>query len=589
MRVTVGFQQWVKVVLVALAVLWCGSACAEPALLEPEQAFALSAQRIAPQTLELRYQIAPGYYLYRDKLQFSLHPAGAQAAPPQLPQGIEKKDDFFGRSIIYRGDLRITIPLQGDVGVLQVTAQSQGCADAGVCYVPIEQALQVSATVSPAAAVSTASNDRRIAALFSGHPLLLLLSFVGFGLLLAFTPCILPMIPILSALIVGQGARANRRSTFLYSVCYVLGMALTYATIGVLAGLSGNFLAATLQQPWVQVSFAAFFVILALSMLGLYAFQMPVSIQSRLAHWSQRLQGGEYWAVTLMGALSALIVGPCVAAPLAGALLYISTTGDAVLGGMALFALAFGMGMPLLLIGASAGTLLPRVGAWMAGVKRFFGVLLLGVAIQMVSPWIGLKLQFWAWAALLLLLGVVWGAFRALPRGARLWQWLAKAGGLAALLVSGLLVVGALTGATDLWRPWSRLQAESVEAAPSGSEPIFLRVKSVEGFEAALTAAKGKPVMLDFYADWCVSCKEMERDTFSVAAVRARLAQMVLLQVDVTVGTPEDQALLRRFQLFGPPGIVFFDARGQEVPQLRVIGFEAAAPFAATLDQVIAR
>jgi len=578
--------------LVVLFLVCAGFArAAEPELLEPEKAFVFNARVVAPDAIEVRYVIAKGYYLYRDKLRFTLEPATAAQGEPNLPPGIVKKDEFFGEVAVYRDEVRITLPVAPGAagGRVVLTAVSQGCADVGVCYVPVEQKaeLRLTATgVGGPAPAAAQGEDALIADLFRGETWLLIASFFGFGLLLSFTPCVLPMVPILSSIIVGRGEHLTRSHGLMLSVAYVIGMAITYAAAGVAAGLSGALLSAALQNPWVLGAFALVFVVLALSMFGFYELQLPSSLQSRLAGASGQLHGGHFFGVFVMGILSALIVGPCVAAPLAGALLYISQSGDAVLGGSALFAMALGMGVPLLAVGASAGALVPKAGPWMESVKRFFGVLLLAVAIYMVSPVIPMAMQMLAWAALLILTGVYLRAIDPLPQGARGFTRISKGVGILALVAGVAYAIGALSGSRDVLQPLSGLRAAAGASAPAHGV-AFQKVSSIAELDTAVAAAKGKTVMLDFYADWCVSCKEMERYTFTDPAVQSRMTGMIKLQADVTAGSADHQALLRRFRLFGPPGIVFFDPAGREIPGLRVIGFQSAEKFSAVLDQAL--
>jgi thiol:disulfide interchange protein DsbD len=403
-------------------------------------------------------------------------------------------------------------------------------------------------------------------------------------LLLSFTPCVLPMVPILSGVIVGGGAHVTKARGLLLASVYVLGMALTYAAAGVAAGLSGAMLAAVLQNPWVVGAFAAVFVALALAMFGAYELQLPVALQSRLAEASGRIKGGHLTGVFAIGVLSALIVGPCVAAPLAGALLYIGQTRDVVLGGSALFAMALGMGVPLLAVGASAGVLLPKVGPWMETVKRFFGVLLLAVAIYLVSPFIPAAAHFLAWGALLVVTAVFLRAIDPLPVHAHGFQRFSKGVGVIALIAGIAFLIGAFSGSRDVLQPLSALRLGANAAEP----PAFQKVASLDELDGRIRSTGGQPVLLDFYADWCVTCKEMERYTFSDREVQARMGQMLLLKADVTASTPEHLALLRRFRLFGPPGIIFFDREGREIEGLRVIGFQPAREFAAALDRALA-
>jgi thiol:disulfide interchange protein DsbD len=588
-----------------LLFLLCASlaGAAEPELLEPEKAFVFSARVVAPDVIEVRYAIAKGYYMYRDKFRFTLEPESIAAGAADLPPGQLKKDAFFGETQVYRDMVSIRLPIRTDgVERAVLTAVSQGCADVGVCYVPVEQKAELRLTgatsaaegaaarlfgSAPAAGVSPKGEDDRIADLFHGETWLLIASFFGFGLLLSFTPCVLPMVPILSGIIVGQGHKVTRTHGLLLSGSYVLGMALTYALAGIAAGLSGAMLAAALQNPWVLGAFAAVFVALALSMFGFYELQLPSSLQSKLAGASERMHGGHYAGVFGMGVLSALIVGPCVAAPLAGALLYISQSGNAALGGGALFAMALGMGLPLLVVGASAGALLPKAGPWMETVKRFFGVMLLAVAIYLLSPVLPVPAQMLAWSTLLILTAIHLRALDPLPPHAQGFARFSKGIGVIALLAGAAFLVGALSGGRDVLQPLSGLRGSTAGAAVAGAPAGFQRVSSNAELDAAIAAAAGKTVMLDFYADWCVSCKEMERYTFTDPAVQSRLAGMVKIQADVTTGTPEHRALLQRFRLFGPPGIVFFDPAGREIQGLRVIGFQAADRFAGVLDQAL--
>jgi len=594
----------------ALLLLLSCAARADEDLLEPEKAFGFSARLLDADRIEVRYEIAPGYYLYRDKFRFSAEPAYISFDASQLPPGKIKKDEFFGEVQTYRGDVRFVLPLKvAGVPVSRFTfkAVSQGCADIGVCYPPLEQTAGIGfAAFSPAAPNAGAtpflqpapgatapalaprskpqSEDARIAALFKGGFWVLMASFFGFGLLLALTPCVFPMIPILSGILVPHGEHLTHARGFALSLAYVFGMAIAYALAGVAAGLLGTMLSSALQNPWVLSSFALMFVLLALSMFGFYELQLPSALQSRLAVTSNKLHGGHFASVFAMGVLSALIVGPCVAAPLAGALLYISQSRDVAFGGAALFAMALGMGVPLLVVGASAGTLLPKAGPWMETVKRFFGVVLLAVAIYLVSSLLPAVVQMLMWAALLIVCAIFLQAIDPLPHGAPAYRKLFKGVGVIALLAGIAYIIGALSGGRDVLQPLSGLRSE---AAPAYQPPLFQRVDNLTQLAAAIASAAGKPVMLDFYADWCVTCKEMERYTFTNDAVRARLDGMLTLQADVTANLDDHKALLKRFGLFGPPGIVFFDRQGNEIKGLRVIGFQPADKFAASLDQIL--
>ena len=560
-------------------------------LLEPERAFRFSARALGTDALEVRFAIADGYYMYRERFKFES--ANARLGKPELPAGERKKDQFFGDTETYRKEVRIRVPVQADAAApVDLVVTSQGCADIGVCYVPMESRATIrlaASEVAPrfsegprivpsAARWSIYASDQDIAALFQGNFAFVIAGFFGFGLLLAFTPCVLPMIPILSGIIAGEGRGLDKRRAFALSGTYVLGMALAYAAAGVAAAYSGSLLAAALQSPWVLGTFALVFVWLALSMFGFYEIALPGFLHHRLSAAHQRLRGGRLASVAAMGVFSAVIVSPCVAAPLAGALLYISQTQDVALGGAALFAMALGMGVPLIVVGVSEGALLPEAGPWMDSVRRFFGVLLLAVAIWIVSPVLPAVAVMLAWSALLVGAGVFLRAIDPLPADAPGGARLAKAAGVMALLAGLALLAGTLAGSRDPLRPLAGL------AAGAPLAPVqFKRVNSLGELDAAL-ATTGKPVMLDFYADWCVSCKEMEAFTFSDTGVRSRMDRMLLLQADVTANSAEDKALLKRFSLFGPPGIIFFDARGHEIRGLRVIGYQNAERFLKALD-----
>jgi thiol:disulfide interchange protein DsbD len=514
---------------------------------------------------------------------------------PEFPRGILHKDEFFGEMQIYRNQVRVRLPVEGE-GAFDLKVTSQGCADVGVCYVPMESMARIELAAAGAAGrpgmseaprqvealprFSIFASDLDIARLFEGNIALVLGGFFVFGLLLTFTPCVLPMIPILSGIIAGEGRSIDKPRALALSVSYVLGMAVAYAAAGVAAAFSGSLLAAALQNAWVLGAFALVFVALALSMFGFYELQLPGFLHHRLHSAHQRLRGGQIASVAAMGLLSAVIVSPCVAAPLAGALLYISQTRDVLLGGGALFAMALGMGVPLIVVGVSEGALLPRAGAWMNAVRRFFGVLLLAVAIWVISPVLPPAAVMLAWAALFIGSAMFLRAIDPLPANASGWLRLWKALGVVVLVFGVALVVGALSGSRDPLRPLAGLtNKEAYVALPVP----WQRVASMQELQEKLKAP-GKPVMLDFYADWCVSCKEMEAFTFSDPTVRAQLDRMLLLQADVTAHSEQDRALLKRFSLFGPPGIVFFDSQGQEIRGLRVIGYQNAERFLKTLS-----
>ncbi|MGN6388843.1 MAG: protein-disulfide reductase DsbD, partial [Burkholderiaceae bacterium] len=503
--------------LTALCMLWAlllpwTAATADDGFLPPEEAFRFSAAMVDTHTLQVSYQIADGYYMYRERFAFAAQ--GATLGAPQFPAGKIKFDENFQKNVeTYRHAVTIRIPVDA-AGPFTLSATGQGCSDKGLCYPPLTsqaRLAQVAASGGGAAAASTTSADapsapadeagRIEASLKSGRLLAIVPLFVLLGLGLALTPCVLPMLPILSSIIVGEGASVRRSRGLALSAVYALGMAIVYTALGIAAGLIGEGLSAALQKPWVLAAFGLLMVALSLSMFGVYELQAPAALQTALSRASGRQRAGRLAGVFAMGAISALIVGPCVAAPLAGALVYISQTRNVVVGGSALFALAVGMSVPLLLVGASAGALLPRAGAWMDAVKRFFGVLMLGVALWMVAPVLPAWLSMVGWAAL----GLGYGAWLLSHRPA---GWLARAFGIAFVAVGLLQVVGLATGGRDPLAPLAQLRGE----APRG--PAFRTVRSVAELDAALAQAD-RPAMLDFYADWCVSCKEMERLTFT--------------------------------------------------------------------------
>ena len=615
------FSTGLLLACLALLLGFAPGARAADDFLDPAIAFRFEARMLDAQTVEVRYRIADGYYMYRER--FAFRAAGAKLGTPEIPPGKVKYDETFQKDVeTYKGELVIRIPVEGS-GPFTLTATSQGCADAGLCYPPQEHsallaagggapaapalpiganaganapqmstgplssqpamdAAPASAPAAPAqaapepaaapAAASAPSEMSRIGAVLQGGRLLTIVpAFILLGLGLAFTPCVLPMVPILSSIIVGEG-RVSRARGFLLSLTYSLGMAIVYTLLGIAAGLAGEGLSAALQNPWVLGAFALLIVAMAMSMFGFYELQLPSGLQSRLASASGRQSGGKLLGVFAMGAISALIVGPCVAAPLAGALVYISQTRDVLVGGAALFAMAVGMSIPLLLVGLSAGSLLPRAGAWMESVKRLFGVLMLAMALWLVSPVLPAIVQMLGWA--LLLLGYGFYLLR------KHKHWVAMAAGAAFALLGGIQLVGAATGGRDALAPLAHL----TDSAHQGL--AFKRIKTVEDLDRELANTGGKTVMLDFYADWCVSCKEMEKLTFVDSAVQAKLVDTILLQVDVTANDAHDKAMLKRFGLFGPPGIILFDRNGAEIPDSRVIGYQNPAKFLASLQKL---
>ncbi len=567
---------------------------AEDEFLSPDAAFGLNIVQSSDQ-INADFTVAPGYYLYKERIKFELSPAREHEI--KLPNGDIKNDPNFGKMEVYHHDFTGYIIIEDAVNApITIKATYQGCSEKGLCYAPQRKSFTINPqsndgankpqpSENAASSTSISGSDSQAANLLkSGKWWLIILGFFTAGLLLAFTPCVFPMIPILSSIIIGKKGHVTRLHAFNLSLAYTLGMCLTYTLAGVAAGLSGQMLSAALQTPWALGFGATIFVLLALSMFGFYELKLPSSLENGLMSMSRRIKGGHLFSDFLMGVLSALIISPCVAAPLAGALLYISKTSDVVLGGVALFSLSLGMGAPLLLIGASAGTLLPKVGSWMNAVRNLFGVLMLGVALWLITPIIPVSIQLALWAALLIIPAIFMHALDPLPVDAkpalRFWKGIAVI-----LLVLGLsMLVGALSNAKSPLQPLGGLLAKNTASEQQHSNLNFKRVKNLAELDSALKAATGKQVMLDFYADWCVSCKEMEQFTFSDPRVQTALRDTVLLQADVTANTQDDKALLQRFNLFGPPGILFFDDKAQEETQLKVVGYKNADDFLQTLN-----
>ncbi len=581
---------------------------AEPEFLPPDEAFQVALESGPDGKLVARFNIVKGYYLYRDKTELRvMGPAGIKLGTPAFPPADEKTDPNFGKTYVYHQPFDVAyrfVDLPAGETKLVIGATYQGCSEKGICYPPIDKeftlkvaaAAQVEETPAPPVGQAEApaqppvvdeSDAGKVTALLKGGNFwLIVMSFFGFGLLLALTPCVFPMIPILSGIIVGQGQHLTKRRGFLLSLSYVLGMAVTYALVGIAAGKSGTLISSALQNPIALGIGAAIFLLLALSMFGFYELQLPSFLQSRFTEASNKLRGGNIAGVFVMGAISALIVGPCVAAPLAGALLYIGQSGDVVLGGASLFTMALGMGVPLLIVGVSAGALLPRAGAWMDAVKKFFGMLMVAVAIWMLSPLITPIAQMLLWAALTIISAVYLKAMEPLAVNASGWTRFWKGVGIMSLVAGIGLLLGAMGGSRDLLQPLLVYKGGGEGGAGEVKHLNFMRVKDMDALDAAIKTANGRYVMLDFYADWCVSCKELDRFTFSDPGVQERLKDVVLLQVDVTDNRAEDKALLQRFTLFGPPGLIFFDRDGKEIPY-RVIGYEAPDKFLQSLGKAI--
>lgn len=601
--------------------------------LPPDQAFRLFAEPVSASRIRLSWEIAPGYYLYRSRLKVATTSREARLGPLVLPTGQTKTDEYFGKQEIYHNELVALLPVERTATSSELTVPIQvtyqGCAPT-LCYPPITKTLPISLPSSampsgalpsgalqagapqsapqsapqagaaqsgaagaslaaqPAAAATAhgtgafvSDQDRYASVVREGSLVGLVAFFYLAGLVLAFTPCVLPMVPIISGIIVGDGRGITAGRGFSLSLVYVVGMALTYTVAGIAVAASGAHVQAALEQPWIVAAFAALFVLLALSMFGLFTLQMPAAIQTRLAGVSGRQSAGTFGGVFVMGALSALIVTTCVAPALVGALVVIGQSGDILRGGIALFVMGLGMGTPLLVVGASAGKLLPKAGAWMDVVKRLFGAVMLAVAVWMLARIVPDRLALLLWAIPALAAAAVLWRGAAVVRGGRLAVRLA--GSLAGLYAL-LLVAGASLGGTDPLAPLPVMGG-------SRHQPAFRTIKSVGDLEREVTAARsdGHPVMLDFYADWCASCKEMEKYTFTDPGVQRVLGRAVLLRADVTRNDADDQALLAHFHIYGPPTIAFYGSDGIERSSYRVVGFMKAHDFASVARLALAR
>jgi len=602
-------------------------------VLDPEVAFTMMPNSIVNGVASINWNIEEGHYLYKKRFSFELiSPNTASLGESKMAEGVWEDDAFFGKSEVYRGETTVDLPISLPENTTDAVVRIgyQGCADIGICYPPIFKEVNLveiaavaaadgnsagsqsggnalASTTSPSDTSSQATEqvlsqvnaqnaapiqseqDRLADSLANNNRWVTIAIFFGAGLLLTFTPCVLPMIPILSSIIVGKGEKISTGRAFTLSLIYVLAMALTYTIAGVLIGLSGENIQATLQHPYVLTAFAFLFVVLSFSMFGYYELQMPTSIQNRLSKVSNNQKSGSFGGVATMGFLSALIVGPCVTAPLVGALIYIGQTGDAVLGGAALFALAMGMGLPLLIIGTAFGKYLPQAGAWMDTTKAIFGVMLLGLAIYMLDRVIPTWATMLLSALLLITVAMFMGVFESLPADARGWRRVSKGLGFAGLVYGTLLMIGVATGTGTLFRPMQGLSLAGNGAAGTAAEHVtFQKVKSIDQLNARLAEARASntPVMFDFYADWCISCKEMEAFTFTDQKIAAKMKEGLLLQADVTANDDQDKALLKEFGIFGPPAIIFYDANGVEQKNARVVGYMPADEFGTILDRV---
>lgn len=582
--------------------------------LPPEQAFVYEAIALSSETLLVRFTPEPGYYLYRDKFSFRLpEQPEISIREVNLPDGQIKDDPEFGEVEVYFDQVEIKVRLNRPAGpeqTIQLAADFQGCRDGDICYPPMKRSVSLSlpgasepimppslldldsqgsqsstaTTGSSTENLPPVSEQDRLARLLVDSPAKALIAFFIAGILLAFTPCVFPMVPILSGIIAGAGDNITTRRAFTLSLVYVLAMAATYTVVGVLAGMFGKNLQAVFQNPWIISAFVALFIALALSMFGFYELQLPNRWQSRLTEMSNRQQGGNLWGVAVMGLLSALIVGPCVAPPLAAALIVIGSTGSPALGGGALFALGLGMGVPLILFGISAGKFLPKAGAWMNAVKGFFGVGLLALSIWLLERILPGGLVMVLWGILAIASAVYMGATDA--AGESGWSKLWKSIGIVLLVFGILQLVGAAAGGNNWMQPLAGLKSASHQEA--SNHVAFRKIKSLDDLNQALISNGGKISMLDFYADWCAECIHMERTTFQDSDVYQVSQRLQVLQADVTEYDEIDQALMKHFSIIGPPMILFFDAQGNEMAAYRLVGYFGPEEFIQHLEQVLA-
>ena len=563
----------------------------EDQFLPVDQAFVFTAIADGGDRILLDWQIAPGYYLYRHRTSAKTATQGFALGEIAMPDGKKKTDEFFGDVEVYYGILSATVPVTRPVGgaSLEIQVSYQGCADAGLCYPPVTKTVAIElpppGTRGASEGAPMVSEQDRLSRLIAGGNLFAIMaSFFGFGLLLAFTPCVLPMIPILSGIIAGQGEAATPRRSFLLAVTYVLGMALTYTIAGAAFAAAGQQAQAFFQHPWIIIAFAALFVVLALAMFGLFDLKIPSALENRLLGLSGRQKSGSYAGTAIMGALSALVVTACVAPPMVAALAVIGQTGDVLRGSLALFAMGIGMGAPLLLVGVAGGRFLPHAGPWMTTVKALFGVLFLGVAVWMLERILPGSVTLALWALLVIVGGYYFGGFGRAGTGNDARRLIARGLGLAAIVWGVIMLIGAAAGGHDPLQPLRGASLPGIggpAAAREAQALPFRKIGSVDDLDRELAAARaaGQRVMLDFYADWCVSCKEMDKYTFSVPEVQNDLAGFVLLKADVTANSEADQALFRRFGVYGPPTTAFFGTHGRECRPFRLVGFVEADDF----------
>jgi len=564
-------------------------------VLSPEEAFQVSAKRTGDVVL-VSIKLGQDMYVYDDKLKYSISEPLVQNLDKEIKRPIPVQHDEY---IVHDKLIKVLIPISlikkyVKDGIFKVKVEYQGCATSGICYQPMTSEFDFDLGASVDKIEKTVSQDNLSESDFiadtlkNGSVWIILLSFLGFGILLSFTPCIFPMIPILSSIIVSQsGKQMSTKRAFMLSLVYVLAMSLAYTIAGVLAGLFGANISAALQDPWIIGVFSAVFVGLAFSMFGFYEIQMPAFIQTKLSKKSDEMQGQGLAGVAVMGFLSALIMGPCVAAPLAGALVYIGQSGDALLGGAALFVMSMGMGLPLLAIGTGAGKYMPKPGGWMDAIKAMFGVVMLALAIWTLSRVVPANIIILLWTVLVISSAVYMGALESLKDDVSGWMKLIKSIAVIMFIYGIMLFIGAMSSATNPLNPLEKFSSNIVMSSVQSQSKeghIFERVPTLKELQAIVAESK-KPVMVDFYADWCVSCIELENYTFSEPSVEKKMQDFTLIQIDVTKNTEADKEILKEFGLFGPPAILFFK-NGSELKSKRLIGFKDANEFLAHINSL---
>ncbi|RAP35874.1 thiol:disulfide interchange protein [Legionella quinlivanii] len=565
--------------------------------LSAEEVFTVKVKPVDPNTFSIDWQIKPGYFLYRDRISLSA-PADPvlQFGSIIFPQASEKKDRQGHSYLVYRDALSLLIPVLGEQsGETSVSLHYQGCSDDGFCYPPEtkqiklainEQLALVSASTGtavkapPVVQTSDQESDAIADIYENSHWFMVILSFFGFGLLLAFTPCVLPMVPVLSGIIVGHGHDISTRKAFLLSFSYVLSMSLTYAIAGAIVATLGSNLQIIMQAPWAIGLFSLIFILLALSMFGFFELKLPVSWQAKLAKASRSQHGGHYLGAAIMGCLSTLILSPCVTAPLIGALGYIAHSGNVLFGSLTLFFLGLGMGTPLLLIGTSAGKWLPRAGTWMNSVKNFFGFLLLAVAIYLMGRLLPPPVTMILWAALLVFSGIFAGALNPAQNNS---EKMHQSTGILLLVYGLLILAGASMGSKDPLLPLAGIFSKATAASMEREELI---IKTPAELKEALQTAEGRPVMLDFYADWCASCKVIASSTLNNTEIKRTLGNFLVLKIDVTANDAAAQALMKQYQVVAPPTFLFFNSAGKELSGLRLVGDVSTREFLDRLQKV---